>query len=171
MKSTGKQQADAGRAADEHAVELWGRVINGFEVTNRRIHGAINERFSLSEAEVQVLLNLHRQPDFRAPMAQLARAASFSTGGFTKLADKLTQRGFVSRAACPDDRRVTFLEFTPEGRRLADELTGLAARLTREAFIDVLGQDTAEVMAEAMSELVRANTPPDDQGSAVTLPR
>ncbi|MFB9072657.1 MarR family winged helix-turn-helix transcriptional regulator [Citricoccus parietis] len=154
--------ADTGETRDDHAVELWGRVINGFEVTNRRIHGAINERFSLSEAEVQVLLNLHRQPELRAPMAKLARAASFSTGGFTKLADKLTQRGLVSRAACADDRRVTFLEFTPEGRRLADELTRLAARLTREAFIDVLGQDTAEDVAEAMSELFRANTPSED---------
>ncbi|GAA1127167.1 MarR family winged helix-turn-helix transcriptional regulator [Citricoccus alkalitolerans] len=163
--------ANAGESRDEHAVELWGRIINGFEATNRRIHGAINERFSLSEAEVQVLLTLHRQPDLRAPMATLARAASFSTGGFTKLADKLTQRGLVSRAACPDDRRVTLLEFTPDGRTLADEVTRLDARLNREAFLDVLGLDTAEDVAEAMAELFRANNPSDDSGTAATLPR
>lgn len=146
---------------DEQAVELWGRVINGFEVTNRRIHAVILEQFALTNAETQVLLNLHRQPEFRAPMAKLAKAASFSTGGFTKLADKLTQRGLVARAACSDDRRVTFLEFTPEGRTMADELTRLAARINREAFIDVLGEERAQAVAEAMTELFRANTPTD----------
>lgn len=165
MSTTDKQQTGrtaAGQATDDHAVELWGRVINGFEVTNRRIHAAINEEFALTEAEVQVLLNLHRQPERRAPMAKLAQAASFSTGGFTKLADKLTKRGYVTRAACSDDRRVTFLEFTPEGREVADRLTALTARTNREVFIDVLGRERAELLAEAMTELFRANTPAED---------
>ena len=152
----------AGPSTDDHAVELWGRVINGFEVTNRRIHAAINQEFSLTEAEVQVLLNLHRQTEHRAPMAKLAQAASFSTGGFTKLADKLTQRGYVSRAACADDRRVTFLEFTAEGREVADRLTALTARTNHEVFIDVLGEERAALVAEAMTELFRANSPAVD---------
>lgn len=148
--------------ADDYAVELWGRVINGFEVTHRRIHGAIDQEFSLTEAEAQVLLDLHRQLEHRAPMAKLAQAASFSTGGFTKLADKLTKRGLVIRAACSDDRRVTFLEFTPEGSELAQQLTALTARINREAFIDVLGEQRAALVAEAMTELFRANTPTED---------
>jgi DNA-binding MarR family transcriptional regulator len=154
--------ATSNNSSDDRAVELWGRVINGFEVTNRRIHEALFERFSLVEAEVQVLLNLHRQPEHRAPMAKLARAASFSTGGFTKLADKLTKRGLVVRAACSEDRRVTFLEFTPAGRELADELTRTVSRLNHEVFIDVLGEERATVVAEAMTELFRANSPSAD---------
>lgn len=157
MSTTGQGPTDEQHASDDHAVELWGRVINGFEVTNRRIHTVIHQEFSLTEAEAQVLLNLHRHPEHRAPMAKLAKAASFSTGGFTKLADKLTQRGYVQRAACSDDRRVTFLEFTPEGRQVADRLTSLAARINHEVFIDVLGGQRAGEVAEAMTELFRAN--------------
>lgn len=165
MSTTGKQQAGrpaATQTTDDHAVELWGRVINGFEVTNRRIHAAIHQEFPLTEAEVQVLLNLHRQPEHRAPMAKLAQAASFSTGGFTKLADKLTKRGYVTRAACSDDRRVTFLEFTPEGLEVAGRLTALAARTNHQVFIDVLGEQRATLLAEAMTELFRANAPAMD---------
>lgn len=147
-------------SGEDDAVELWGRVLNGYEVTSRRIHRAIQEQFSLTPAEAQALLNLRRQPDQRASMVKLARAASFSTGGFTKLADKLTQRGLVARVACTDDRRVTFLEFTDEGRRLADELSQTASRVNHEVFIDVLGEDRARSVAEAMTELFRANADP-----------
>ncbi|MDQ4491612.1 MarR family winged helix-turn-helix transcriptional regulator [Sinomonas sp. ASV486] len=139
-------------------VELWGRVINGFDVTNRRIQRAIQRELSLNEAEAQVMLNLLRTPDRRAPMAKLARASSFTTGGFTKLADKMARRGLVARAACDDDRRVTFLEFTPEGAKVADDLLRLVERINHEAFIDVLGEDRARQVAQAMTELFRANS-------------
>lgn len=162
MDSTASGQAGDQHGTEDRAVELWGRVINGFEVTNGRIHDAIDREFSLTAAETQVLLNLHRQPGHRAPMARLAQAASFSTGGFTKLADKLTQRGYVLRAACSEDRRVTFLEFTPDGREVADRLTALTARINREAFIEVLGEERAALLAEAMTELFRANAPAED---------
>jgi DNA-binding MarR family transcriptional regulator len=150
-------------STDDGPVELWGRVINGFEVTNQRIHRAIQERFSLAPAEAQVLLNLHRQPDQRAPMVKLARAASFTTGGFTKLADKLAKRGLVTRVACVEDRRVTFLEYTKEGRRLADELSRMVGQVNHEAFIDVLGEERSRLVADAMTELFRANADPGDQ--------
>lgn len=152
-------------AGEDDAVELWGRVLNGYEVTNRRIHQAIQEHFSLTPAEAQALLNLRRQPDQRATMVQLARAASFTTGGFTKLADKLTKRGLVGRVACVDDRRVTFLEFTFEGRRLADELSRLVSQVNHEVFIDVLGEERARFLAEAMTDLFRANAGPVGQNS------
>jgi DNA-binding MarR family transcriptional regulator len=150
-------------STDDEAVELWGRVINGFQVTNQRLHEAIQSQFSLTEVEAQVLLTLHRQPDQRAPMAKLARATSFSTGGFTKLADKLARRGLVNRAPCSDDRRVTFLEFTEEGRKLADELSRTAARTNHDVFIDVLGVERARLVAKAMTELFRANADPGDE--------
>ncbi|MEV4899877.1 MarR family transcriptional regulator [Citricoccus sp. NPDC055426] len=162
MDSIRSMRADEKHTTDHRAVELWGRVINGFEVTNRRLHDAIDREFSLTAAETQVLLNLHRQPGHRAPMAKLAQAASFSTGGFTKLADKLTKRGYVTRAACSDDRRVTFLEFTPEGLEVAGRLTAMAARTNHEVFIDVLGEQRAAQVAEAMTELFRANAPAMD---------
>ena len=142
---------------DATAIELWGRVISGFQATSRRQHALFKERFDLTEAEAQTLLNLHRAEERRAPMAKLARAASFSTGGFTKLADKLTRRGLAARAACADDRRGTVLQPTTAGVELAAELARVAADTNREHFIDVLGPERARAVADAMTELYRAN--------------
>jgi DNA-binding MarR family transcriptional regulator len=143
---------------DAAAVELWGRVIKGFQVTNRGIHDTIRGAVSLNEAEAETLLNLHRHPEHRVPMAKLARAAAFTTGGFTKIADRLAGRDLVVRVPCIDDRRVTFLELTPSGDELAAELSALVADANRAQFIDILGPERARLVADAMTELYRANT-------------
>jgi DNA-binding MarR family transcriptional regulator len=148
----------AGDAAT--AVELWGRVISGFTATNRRLHAAIKAAFNLNEAEAETLLNLHRHAERRAPMSTLSRAAAFSTGGFTKIADKLAKRGLAVRVPGTEDRRVTNLELTEAGIELAGELTCLVAEINRAQFIDVLGAERAGLVAEAMTELYRANSAP-----------
>ncbi len=142
---------------DAEAVQLWGRVIKGFAVTNRKLHVAIKSAFNLSEAEAETLLNLHRDPEHRAPMATLARAAAFTSGGYTKIADKLVDRGLVSRVPCADDRRITYLELTPDGIEIAANLARLVSDVNRAQFVSVLGPERARFVAEAMTELYRAN--------------
>ncbi len=149
------QQASASRGLDP--VTQWGLVIEGFQVTNRKLHRAVTDAFSLDPAEAETLLRLARSPDNRMPMAALAREAAFSTGGFTKIADRLAKRSLVERNPCADDRRVVYLKLTGPGAELADELQGLVAGIVRKTYIEVLGADRAEMVAEAMAELREAN--------------
>lgn len=143
---------------DATAIELWGRVIHGFMATNRNLHAHLKAQFDLTEAEVETMLNLFRCPDHRSRHNSLAKGAGFSTGGFTKIADRLTERGLTERAACAEDRRVSYLALTSEGLELASRLTAVAAQLNRERFIDVLGLERAQLVADAMTELYRAHT-------------
>lgn len=143
---------------DATSIELWGRVIHGFQATNRGLHAELKAQFDLNEAEIETLLQLFRCPDHRSRHNSLAKSTGFSTGGFTKVADKLTERGFTDRSACTEDRRVSYLELTPEGTALAAELTSAAAALNRERFINVLGLERAQLVAEAMTELYRVNS-------------
>ncbi|MBP1326586.1 DNA-binding MarR family transcriptional regulator [Leucobacter exalbidus] len=143
---------------DATAVELWGRVIHGFQVTNRGLHAKLKAQFNLNEAEVETLLSLFRCPENRSRHNFLAKSAGFSTGGFTKIADKLTTRGLTQRIVCTDDRRAVFLELTPEGLTLSTELASTVAAHNRAGFIDVLGAERAHLVAEAMTDLYRANS-------------
>ncbi|WP_240691996.1 hypothetical protein [Arthrobacter sp. CAU 1506] len=90
-------------------------------------------------------------------MAAVARETAFSTGGFTKIADRLTKRNLVQRNPCADDRRVTYLELTETGVELANELLCLVADIVRSTYIDILGEERAALVAEAMAELREAN--------------
>lgn len=145
---------------DATAIEVWGRVINGFQTTNRLLHAKFKARFGLSEAEIETLLNLHQHPDHRAPLNELSRATAFSTGGFTKIADKLTTRELTVRSGCTADRRVTYLQLTETGLKLAAELAAFVAETNRAHVIDVLGADRAQALADMMTQLYRANCEP-----------
>jgi DNA-binding MarR family transcriptional regulator len=151
------QQGSVGAGRGVDAVTQWGLVIEGFQVTNRKLHRAVADAFSLDPSEAETLLRLTRSPDRRMPMAALAREAAFSTGGFTKIADRLAKRGLVERAPCADDRRVVYLELSGAGAALADELQGLVADIVHKTYIDVLGAERAAMVAEAMAVLREAN--------------
>lgn len=148
---------DAPVVDDATAVEIWGRVIRGFQATNRLLHSECKTKFGLSEAEVETLLTLQRTPEGSATLNTLSRAAAFSTGGFTKVADRLTAQGLTERAACAEDRRVTYLQLTEHGATVARELTAFVAAVNRERVIDILGNERALDVAAAMTELFRAN--------------
>jgi DNA-binding MarR family transcriptional regulator len=151
------QQASVAASRGLDPVTQWGLVIEGFQVTNKKLHREVAAAFSLDPAEAETLLRLTRSPDNRMPMAALAREAAFSTGGFTKIADRLAKRGLVERAPCADDRRVVYLELSGAGAALADELQGLVAGIVQKTYIDVLGAERAAMVAEAMADLREAN--------------
>jgi DNA-binding MarR family transcriptional regulator len=142
------------RTADHpDSLTLWGHVIEGFQSVNRNLHRRIAEAFSLSPAESEALLRLGRSPDHRMSMAKLAHQLAFSTAGLTKIADRLTQRGLVQRSPCLEDRRVTYLELSDQGRATARRLRDLVTEVTTTTFVDALGPDRATQVAAAMGKL------------------
>ena len=82
--------------------------------------GAAAAAFELTVAQARALLALEGAAPMRSLAEHLRCDASYVTG----IADRLEQRGLVSRAAEAGDRRVKLLRLTPEGRRLRSELQG-----------------------------------------------
>lgn len=144
-------------SGDLDVISQWGLVIEGFQSTNKKVHAEVVSAFSLEPAEAETLLRLVRTPGERMPMAKLARDVAFSSGGFTKIADRLARRSLVQRSPCAEDRRVVYLELSAQGRETANELACFAAGLVRSTFVDILGAERARLVAEAMSDLRDAN--------------
>ncbi len=63
----------------------------------------------------EVLLQLRQAPEGRLKMNQVADAIVHSTGGTTRLVDRLEVAGLVERRSCPNDRRATYVAITPAG--------------------------------------------------------
>ena len=81
------------RTDDDQVVTWWGLVIEGYHVTQERIMAEISERFGLAPASFDILVRLVRSPEHRMPMTKLAHEAALSSGGFTKVADRLAKAG------------------------------------------------------------------------------
>jgi DNA-binding MarR family transcriptional regulator len=55
-------------------------------------------------------------------MSDLAAQLTLSRGGITKLVDRLQEAGYLTRVACPEDRRSLRAELTPAGERMLEEM-------------------------------------------------
>lgn len=138
---------------DDDVITIWGHVVEGYHRVTRDAEAWLAERYDLPAPWFEVMLRLQRSPDHRLPMTQLANEVSFSSGGFTKLADRIEHSGYIARSACPSDRRVTWLELTATGAELMERLKVEHVAWLRTHVIDVLGPDRSESLSRAMRDL------------------
>lgn len=142
---------------DDELVTWWGLVIEGYLATQQGLMTEIRERFGLAPAPFDILLRLVRTPGHRMPMTRLAREAALSSGGFTKVADRLVDAGLIERVPSATDRRVVHCALTDRGRDLAERARKECAAILRRRVLDPLGPDGATALAEAMRTLRATN--------------
>lgn len=134
-------------------IARWTDVSEGFQLTNRKLHAAVSNAFNLDAGECDILLLLGRAPEAGLPMSTLAREIGFTSGGVTKVADRLARRDLVQRAQKPDDRRAVNLALTPAGAQMANDLCCLVSDVVRSLWTDVVGVEKASMLADAMATL------------------
>ncbi|ASU80994.1 MarR family transcriptional regulator [Actinopolyspora erythraea] len=142
---------------DDEIVTWWGLVIEGYHVTQERLMSEIGERFGLTPGAFDILLRLVRSPECRMPMTKLAKEAALSSGGFTKVADRLAAADLIRRQPCDTDRRVTYVALTDHGRVTAESAKHACAEILRRTVLGPLGPEASEQLAAAMRTLRTAN--------------
>ncbi|GAA5171707.1 MarR family transcriptional regulator [Amycolatopsis dongchuanensis] len=135
----------------------WGLVIEGYVATQDKLMGEIGERFGLSPAQFDILIRLVRTPGYQMPMTRLATEAALSSGGFTKVADRLVAANLIVRRPSPNDRRVTYACLTEYGKRVAEQAREFCASILRRRVLEPLGPDASKALAEAMRTLRSVN--------------
>ena len=89
-------------------------------------------------------------------LGDLATAERVSPPMATKLANGLEERGLVNRQGCSDDKRVTRLELTKEGRALLDRSHRRRNAWLAQRF-DKLSEAERVALAEAVTVIERLN--------------
>ena len=99
--------------------ELFNDIIR-FEI---EIWNAVDSRlkseFNLPLTHFEPMSVIDRLPGCR--VYDIATELGITTGGTSKLVDRIEASGYCRRLPNPDDRRSSLLELTPEGRRLLAE--------------------------------------------------
>ncbi|MBO0853821.1 MAG: MarR family transcriptional regulator [Nocardia sp.] len=142
---------------DDEMVTWWGLVIEGYAATQDRLMGEIFDRHGLAPAQFDILVRLLRSPDHRQPMTKLAAEAALSSGGFTKVADRMVKADLIRREPCATDRRVVFATLTENGLATATRARRTCAAVLRRIVLEPLGQDRAGELAESMRGLRETN--------------
>ncbi|MET8949596.1 hypothetical protein ACWEO4_00695 [Streptomyces sp. NPDC004393] len=142
---------------DHELLHGWKLVEEGFLATHESLASELGERFDLGKGSADVLMRLLIAPERRMPMTRLAHEAGMSSGGFTKLADRLCGADLARRVSCEEDRRVIYLELTTDGQDTARAISLTATRLLRARVLTALGDDGFRALTEAMRALRDAN--------------
>lgn len=92
----------------------WRAIVDLVSRAQSRLHAAV-EATGVAAPWFAVLELLLRAEEHRLPMSQIAREVSFTTGGFTKLADRMGREGLIDRRGSSGDRRVVYATLTDKG--------------------------------------------------------
>ncbi|MEV4806962.1 MarR family transcriptional regulator [Nonomuraea sp. NPDC049421] len=147
--------------ATERLSELEDAAWRGFLVTHDRIWREIEAGLAplgVSMAEYSVLALLGEAGRKGMRMSELAQERLMSSGGFTRLADRLERRGLIERRRSAEDGRGFEVYLTKEGRALMRKAWRRQHGDLRRLFFDRLGDDDLETLAAIWTRL----TPPDD---------
>ncbi len=114
-------------------MEAWVRYLRGHAALTRELNAQLVAEHNLTINDYEVLLHLSRAPDRRLKRIELAQRVVLTPSGITRLLDGLQAAGWVEKASCPGDARITYAVLTETGHRKLKE-----AATTHLADIDRL---------------------------------
>lgn len=117
-------EASACPSGDEKVL-LVGLLLDTNARLVRRLSSELESECGLPFPWFEVLLQLRKSPEGRLKMSQVANAIVHSTGGTTRLIDRLEEAGHVERQLCPNDRRAVHVAITAVGNAKLDEALGV----------------------------------------------
>ena len=97
-------------------ITSFGRLIEVRARLDREFGRSLEEAHGLLQTWFEVLLRIGRAGEARLKMCDLANEIALTTGGVTRLIDRIVEAGYVQRTPSDSDRRVLYLELTESGR-------------------------------------------------------
>jgi DNA-binding MarR family transcriptional regulator len=106
--------------SSDEKVELFALLLETNARLSRSLAAKLEQSCDLPLAWFEVLLQLRKSPDGRLKMNRIADAIVHSTGGTTRLIDRMEEAGLVERHLCPNDRRAIHVAITTLGNAKLD---------------------------------------------------
>ena len=127
------------------APQAWVALLRAHAATTRELSALLVAEHGLTINDFECLLRLSRAEGQRMRRVDLAGELLLTASGVTRLLDGLEAAGYVERAACASDRRVTYAVLTESGlaklREAADSHVAAVQALFEERYSeDELGQ-------------------------------
>ena len=103
------------RLLADDRITAFGLMVEANRRLQRTFEASLREHHDLTGVTFEALLRLGRSPEHHLSMSELADQMVLTSGGVTRLVDRLTDDGYVERMACPTDRRIQWAKLTDHG--------------------------------------------------------
>jgi MarR family transcriptional regulator, 2-MHQ and catechol-resistance regulon repressor len=139
--------------ADDERLVLMGLLTEVDGRLRRVVGAALEEACGLSMLSFEVLIRLVRAPEGRLTMSEVADQTVHTSGGTTRLVDRMEAAGLVRRVACPNDRRTTYVEMTELGTTTLEAALAAHLEILEEHLTSQLSQEERSVLITALTKL------------------
>lgn len=144
------------RLIDDERITTFGRLIEAHALVSKRLNDELETAAGISLLWYGVLLLIGRSAGGFRPMNELIAATAFTSGGVTRLVDRMERAGYVERRPCPTDRRVQYVGLTGAGRDMLERATRIHLDGIQRHIIDALGPGEVARLDAALARLVAA---------------
>ena len=145
-------QTNACPSGDEK-VQLFGLLLETNARLSRSLGLELEAECELPLAWFDVLLQLRRSPEGRLKMNEIADAIVHSSGGTTRLIDRIEEAGYVARQSCPSDRRAIHVAITDAGNAKLDEALTVHLEYLDESLAKQLTESERVTLAWLLTKL------------------
>jgi MarR family 2-MHQ and catechol resistance regulon transcriptional repressor len=135
-------------------VTTFGRLLEACHGLEMRLGSQLERTAGIPLGTFEVLLRLSRSTDGSLTMGELSRQLALTTGGITRMVDRLAEAGLVERRPSPRDRRVQYAAITRAGEKTLRTALGHHTEALRGVFDGFSDKDLA--MFDRLLDRVRA---------------
>jgi MarR family transcriptional regulator, 2-MHQ and catechol-resistance regulon repressor len=119
---------------DDERLQLLGLLIRTHRRLTFLLGRELEEEVGIPLVWFDVLIHVGGAPEGRLTMSRLSTDVALTTGGVTRLVDRMVEAGLVARQNCPKDRRSVHVILTDEGhamlgRAIAEHIAGIDRHL------------------------------------------
>jgi DNA-binding MarR family transcriptional regulator len=101
---------------DDERIQLMGLIVRTHRSLTDALGRELEQTVGIPLVFFDVLIHVGAAPDNRLTMSRLSNEVALTTGGVTRLVDRMVDAGLVARQNCPSDRRSVHVVLTPEGQ-------------------------------------------------------
>jgi DNA-binding MarR family transcriptional regulator len=134
-------------------IQTWVALLRAHATSIRRFNAELVSEHGLTLNDYEVLLHLSRAEDRRLRRVDLAERVLLTPSGITRLLEGLERSGYVERAACASDARVTYAQLTEDGEAKLREAAGTHVAGIHAFFRERFSKDEVRALGGLLERL------------------
>ncbi len=122
-------------------ITIFGKFVEAQARLVNLLNKSLEENCSISIVWFEVLIRLARSPNHYLAIGELGEQVVLTSGGITRLVDRIEKVGYVTRRPCPQDRRVQYVVITVQGWQKLQEAIPVHLENLQNHLINPLSEE------------------------------
>lgn len=139
--------------APPQQLEAWVAFLRSHAAITRELSANLQREHNLTLSDYEVLLHLAHSEEGMMRRVDLAQRVLLTASGITRLLDGLERSGYVEKATCETDARVSYAKLTDDGRRKLRQAAVTHLADIDEFFTSRYSESELVTLADLLSRL------------------